>query len=54
MNEVQLFAAGGERLLLSLFAHNYAAPTVETERVFSADGLILTQLRTNLSDISLE
>ena len=58
MKEVQLFAARGgktaaiSQLHLSLLT---IPPTsVETERVFSAGGLFLTKLRTNLSDISLD
>ena len=56
--KVQLFAAGGEntaaisqlqRSLLTI------PPTsVETERVFSAGGIFLTKLRTNLSDMSFD
>ena len=58
MKEVQLLAAGGKntaaisQLHLSLLT---IPPTsVETERVFSAGGLFLTKLRTNLSDMSLD
>ena len=58
MQEVQLFAAGGEntaaisQLHLSLLTLPPAS--VETEPVFSGGGLFLTKLRTNLSDMSLD
>ena len=58
MQEVQLFAAGGEntaaisQLHLSLLTLPPAS--VETEPVLSAGGLFLNKLRTNLSDMSLD
>ena len=58
MKEVQLFADGGEKTVaisqLHLFLLTIPPTSVEKERVFSAGGLFLTKLRTNLSDISLE
>ena len=58
MKEVQLFAAGGEKTaaISQLYPSLLTIPptSVETKRVFSAGGLFLTKLRTNLSDMSLD
>ena len=58
MKKVQLFAAGCEKTAaisqLHLSLLTIPPTSVETERVFSAGGLFLTKLRTNLSDMSLD